>query len=31
LLGRRVAAAVEGVISLEEIDDPSLKGLSQPI
>ncbi len=31
LVGQRVAAAVEGAISLEEIGNLSLKGISQPI
>ena len=31
LVGQRVAAAVEGTASFEEIGDPSLKGPSQPI
>ena len=31
LVGQRVAAAVEGIASLEEIGKLSLKGLSQPI
>lgn len=31
LVAQRVAAAVEGMVSLEEIGDLSLKGLSQPI
>ena len=31
LVGQRVAAAVEGVASLEEIGYLSLKGLSQPM
>jgi adenylate cyclase len=31
LVGRRVATAVEGTVSLEDIGDLSLKGISQPV
>jgi adenylate cyclase len=31
LVGQRIAAAVDGAVSLEEIGNLSLKGLSQPV